>query len=164
MHRRVMHMHFSLLQQLHDHFPLVDAARSIYGELLFLLIVSTVDFSFYFYFQLSATSLLSYIYPGTNNSIENDIKINENSNFESISFYSFLRNSLKTIKFIEWLRHSIKKITIFLVEHFHIFLVQRWKFSFCFFPSFFFKIFFEKRNCSKSFEIARDVNSWRKWT
>lgn len=95
---------------------------------------------------------------------ENDIKINENSNFESISFYSFLRNSLKTIKFIEWLRHSIKKITIFLVEHFYIFLVQRWKFSFCFFPSFFFKIFFEKRNCSKSFEIARDVNSWRKWT
>lgn len=67
MHRRVMHMHFSLLQQLHDHFPLVDAARSIYGELLFLLIVSTVDFSFYFYFQLSATSLLFYIYPGTNN-------------------------------------------------------------------------------------------------
>lgn len=96
MHRRVMHMHFSLLQQLHDHFPLVGAARAIYGELLFLLIVSTVDFSFYFYFQLSATSLLSYIYPDTNNSIENDIKINENSNFQSISFYSFLRNSLKT--------------------------------------------------------------------
>lgn len=42
----------SVSWQLHDHFPLVVAAYSIYGALLFLLIVSIDDLFFYFYTTL----------------------------------------------------------------------------------------------------------------
>lgn len=95
MHHRVMHMHFSLLQQLHDHFPLVAAARSIYGELLFLLIVSTVDFSFHFLFS---TFRYVIFIPCTNNNIREWDEDKREFEFRIDLFYFPLWNSLNGMK------------------------------------------------------------------
>lgn len=95
MHHRVMHMHFSLLQQLHDHFPLVAAARSIYGELLFLLIVSTVDFSFHFLFS---TFRYVIFISCTNNNIREWDEDKREFEFRIDLFYFSLWNSLNEMK------------------------------------------------------------------